>query len=367
MLHEEKTMKIFNRHNVIKLIFITIGALLGFIYLPSFWHLLSEHPSILLNNFLINIIIGSLTFYILSLVFSNRVLDIITNIEKHLSMKNPVYILVGTLGMIIGLVLAILISIVLFRTSNLITNTIIPALLMITLGYLGFVLGTTKINDWAKIFRFNFKRPSIPFTTTSHPHKNYKILDTNILIDGRIYEVAKTGFIDGVLLVPKFVLYELQYIADSSDSQKRVRGRRGLDILNKLQKEKIMPIEMTDQDFPEVKEVDSKLINLAKKVDGFIITNDYNLNKVIQFQKVKVLNINELANALKPRYVPGEHLQVMILKKGTERNQGVAFLDDGTMVVVEEGKSHLNQRLSVQVTSSLQTDAGKMIFAKIDK
>ncbi|WP_353321304.1 PIN/TRAM domain-containing protein, partial [Apilactobacillus apinorum] len=249
----------------------------------------------------------------------------------------------------------------------LITNLILPALLMIVFGYLGFILGTTKLNDWKKIFGMSIKKASGSVSATNGNEAKYKILDTNILIDGRIYEVAKTGFIEGTLLVPKFVLYELQYIADSSDSQKRIRGRRGLDILNKLQTEKIMPIEVTDKDFEDIKEVDSKLIHLAKDVNGSIITNDYNLNKVIQFQKVNVLNINELASSLKPRFVPGEHLEVMILKKGTERSQGVAFLDDGTMVVVEEGKNHLNERLSVEVTSSIQTDAGKMIFAKIDE
>lgn len=358
-------MKIFNRYTAIRLIFIVIGALLGVIYLPVIWHMMWMHPSELLNNAIVNFILGGLIFYLLSLVFSRKILDTLTKIENYLFSKNPFYILMGTIGLILGLVLAILISTVLFRTSNLITNTIIPALLMITFGYFGFLLGTTKMNEWNKIFKVNFKKTNIPFTN-SDSSKQFKILDTNILIDGRIYEIAKTGFVEGTLLVPKFVLYELQYIADSADSQKRVRGRRGLDILNKLQTDKIMPIEITSKDFSNIDEVDTKLIRLAKEVNGTIITNDYNLSKVIQFQNVKVLNINELANALKPRYVPGEHLEVMILKKGTERNQGVAFLDDGTMVVVEEGKFHLNERLSVEVTSSIQTDAGKMIFAKID-
>ncbi len=195
-------------------------------------------------------------------------------------------------------------------------------------------------------------------------YHHYKILDTNILIDGRIYDVVKTGFIEGTLLVPKFVLYELQYIADSSDSVKRVRGRRGLDILNKLQNEKLIPIEIYEKDYEDIPEVDSKLIQLAKDVDGVIITNDFNLNKVIQFQNVKVFNINALANSLRQKILPGQKLNVMVVKNGTERQQGVAYLDDGTMVVVEDGRYFLNDHIDVVVTSAIQTDAGKMVFAR---
>ena len=189
-------------------------------------------------------------------------------------------------------------------------------------------------------------------------------MDTNILIDGRIYDLVKTGFLEGTLLVPNFVLYELQYIADAGESIKRVRGRRGLDILNKLRSEKIVPVEMYKGDFEDIKEVDEKLIALAKKVDGVIVTNDYNLNKVIQFQNVQVLNINNLAKSLRPRVIPGEQLTVVVVKKGTERQQGVAYLDDGTMVVVEDGRYYMNEQLDVEVTSALQTDAGRMIFAR---
>ena len=165
-------------------------------------------------------------------------------------------------------------------------------------------------------------------------------------------------------MVPNFVLYELQYIADAGESIKRVRGRRGLDILNKLRSEKIVPVEMYKGDFEDIKEVDEKLIALAKKVDGVIVTNDYNLNKVIQFQNVQVLNINNLAKSLRPRVIPGEQLTVVVVKKGTERQQGVAYLDDGTMVVVEDGRYYMNEQLDVEVTSALQTDAGRMIFAR---
>ena len=192
----------------------------------------------------------------------------------------------------------------------------------------------------------------------------YKILDTSVIIDGRIYDIAKTGFIEGTLLIPNFVLQELQYIADSADSLKRVRGRRGLDILNALQKESDMNVEMYDGDFEDITEVDSKLIKLAKLLDGVVVTNDFNLNKVSEFQNVPVLNINELANAVKPVVIPGETMNVMVVKAGTERNQGVAYLDDGTMIVVEDGQFYMNKAIEVVVTSALQTAAGRMIFAK---
>ena len=183
-------------------------------------------------------------------------------------------------------------------------------------------------------------------------------------IDGRVYDIAKTGFLEGTLLIPNFVLYELQYIADSGDSLKRVRGRRGLDILNALQKEEDISVEMYDGDFEEIQEVDSKLLKLAKLLDGTVVTNDYNLNKVAEFQNVPVLNINQLANAVKPVVIPGEDMEVLVVKAGTERQQGVAYLDDGTMVVVEDGQHYMNERIKVVVTSALQTAAGRMIFAK---
>lgn len=275
--------------------------------------------------------------------------------------------------MIIGLVLAILISTPLTRIDSPLFSGIIPIVLMMLFGYLGFRIGTTKRDEWRRLFQFRTRKgpegvadgsETIIDKPIDKNYHHYKILDTNILIDGRIYDLVKTGFIEGTLLVPNFVLYELQYIADSSDSIKRVRGRRGLDILNKLQNENIVPIEMYEGDYDDISEVDSKLIRLAKDVNGIIVTNDYNLNKVIEFQNVQVLNINALANALKPRVIPGEHLNVMVVKNGTERQQGVAYLDDGTMVVVEDGRFYLSQHLDVVVTSAIQTDAGRMIFAK---
>ena len=191
-----------------------------------------------------------------------------------------------------------------------------------------------------------------------------KVLDTSVIIDGRIADICKTGFIEGKLVIPRFVLNELQHIADSSDDLKRVRGRRGLDILNKIQKELSIETQIYEEDFPEIAEVDAKLLKLAQILSGKVVTNDFNLNKVAEFQGVPVLNINELANAIKPVLLPGEEMKVMVMKDGKESSQGIAYLDDGTMIVVEGGRKFINEEIIVVVTSVLQTAAGRMIFAK---
>lgn len=354
------------RRRMITLIYILVGAAVGFYYLPLLWGILN----IALNSALlvfIDIIIGALIFWLLSLPLVSGTEKLIQRIEKELTKRSPVYLFFGTLLTIIGLVLAVLISIPLWRTRIPVINNILPILLMIVFSYFGFRIGTTRLDDWRKAFAHAKSSKNDGGNVIERQDDNYhhyKILDTNILIDGRIYDLVKTGFLEGTLLVPNFVLYELQYIADSGESIKRVRGRRGLDILNKLRKEKIVPIEMYDGDFEDIPEVDSKLIALAKKVDGVIVTNDYNLNKVIQFQNVQVLNINNLAKSLRPRVIPGETMTVVVVKKGTERQQGVAYLDDGTMVVVEDGRYFMDKQIEVEVTSALQTDAGRMIFAR---
>jgi uncharacterized protein YacL len=194
--------------------------------------------------------------------------------------------------------------------------------------------------------------------------ENLKILDTSVIIDGRIADVCEAGFIEGTFIVPQFILQELQYIADSQDSTKRARGRRGLDVLHKIQKMSNITVRIVDEDFPKIKEVDAKLVALGKLMNAKIITNDFNLNKVAQLQGVSVLNINELANSLKPVVLPGEMMRVFVLKEGKEYNQGVAYLDDGTMVVVENGRRLMGKNIEVTVTSVLQTTAGRMIFSK---
>lgn len=356
------------RRRIIYIIYILVGAAIGFYYLPLLWDVLkiSMFPALLV---FVDIVIGAIIFGLISLPLVSVTEKIIQEVEEKLTKRNPVYLFFGLLSTVIGLVLAILISIPLWRTRVPVINNILPILLMIIFSYFGFRIGTTRLDEWRKLFAHNKgnnknSAGSNVIKQQDANYHHYKILDTNILIDGRIYDLVKTGFLEGTLLVPNFVLYELQYIADSGESIKRVRGRRGLDILNKLQSEKIVPIEMYDGDFEDIPEVDSKLIALAKKVDGVIVTNDYNLNKVIQFQNVQVLNINNLAKSLRPRVIPGEKMSVVVVKKGTERQQGVAYLDDGTMVVVEDGRYFMNKRIEVEVTSALQTDAGRMIFAR---
>ena len=196
-------------------------------------------------------------------------------------------------------------------------------------------------------------------------YKDYKILDTSVIIDGRIADVAETGFLGGTIIIPQFTLTELQQVADSPDSSKRQRGRRGLDMLQRLRNNSQLDIQIVETDFPKVKEVDLKLIELGQELEGVVVTNDFNLNKVSELRGVSVLNINELANALKPVVLPGEAMKVFILKEGKEYNQGVAYLDDGTMVVVDNARRLIGKSADIAVTSVLQTTAGKMIFGRL--
>ena len=233
----------------------------------------------------------------------------------------------------------------------------IHSLLIVLLIYMGVVIGARR-GEW-----FEPARIIAAFKDASRLHQ-YKVLDTSVIIDGRIADICETGFLDGTLVAPQFVLRELQQVADSSDSLKRNRGRRGLDVLQRIQKMSHVQVQIVETDFPEVREVDLKLIELAKRLSGKIVTNDFNLNKVAQLRGVAVLNINELANSLKPVVLPGEVLRVFVLKEGKEAGQGVAYLDDGTMVVVDQGRKALGRTIEVTVTSVLQTTAGKMIFCR---
>jgi uncharacterized protein YacL len=231
------------------------------------------------------------------------------------------------------------------------------SIILLALPYLGLVIGGRK-GDWLK------PENLISVFRSAGPRKRFKILDTSVIIDGRIADICETGFVDGTLVIPQFVLKELQLVADSSDSMKRNRGRRGLDILQKIQKMAGVDVMISDMDFPEIREVDLKLIELGRTLQGKIVTNDFNLNKVAQLRGVEVLNINELANSLKPVVLPGEIMKVFILKEGKEYNQGVAYLDDGTMVVVDNARKMIGKTIDVVVTSVLQTTAGKMIFGR---
>jgi uncharacterized protein YacL len=240
------------------------------------------------------------------------------------------------------------------------TQSFLQIMVMLLMAYVGLVVGANKGD------MLNLAALGGIFGGDKQSKRSYKILDTSVIIDGRIADIAETGFLDGTIVIPQFVLRELQLVADSADLLKRNRGRRGLDILQRLQKIASVQIQIVEDDFPAVREVDLKLIELAKVYEGKIITNDFNLNKVAQLQGVEVLNINELANSLKPIVLPGETMKVFILKEGKEYNQGVAYLDDGTMVVVDNARKMIGKTVDISVTSVLQTTAGKMIFGKWD-
>lgn len=274
-------------------------------------------------------------------------------------------LLIGAIGGISGLIISNLLFRPFFSVPS-VQKTLPPysyLILNLVFGYLGVLIALSKEEEIMKIgssFSSNLKMKGEPGLQSS-----YKILDTSVVIDGRIADICEAGFMEGVLLVPRFILRELQRIADSPDALKRNRGRRGLDVLNRMQKRVGLTVKITDTDFPKIKEVDGKLVQMAKEVPAKIITNDYNLNKIAELEGATVLNVNELAEALKPVVLPGEEMTIHIIKEGKEPGQGVAYLDDGTMVVVDNGKNYIGQKVGVLVTSVLQTTAGRMIFTKL--
>jgi uncharacterized protein YacL len=265
-------------------------------------------------------------------------------------------------GVVAGLICAALVSLILGHAGAETSNELhfVQIVCMLLFAYVGAVTGASKGE------LLNLSALGGIFGSDAEGRTNQQILDTSVIIDGRIADIADTGFLDGVLVVPQFVLHELQMVADSADSMKRNRGRRGLDVLQRIQKMAHLKVRIVNDDFPHVHEVDMKLIELAKLYKCKIMTNDFNLNKVAHVRGVEVLNINELANSLKPIVLPGELMRVFILKEGKEYNQGVAYLDDGTMVVVDNARRMISKTIDISVTSVLQTTAGKMIFGKYD-
>jgi uncharacterized protein YacL len=265
----------------------------------------------------------------------------------------------AAVGSVLGIAGAFLMSLVIEKALP--GQPFLPVCLLLWMTYVGLVVGAKKGD------MLNLAALGGVFGGEKSSQKSFKILDTSVIIDGRIADIAETGFLDGVVVIPQFVLRELQLVADSADSMKRNRGRRGLDILQRIQKMTHLTVQIVEEDFPHIREVDMKLIELAKIYDCKVVTNDFNLNKVAQLHGVEVLNINELANSLKPIVLPGETMRVFILKEGKEYNQGVAYLDDGTMVVVDNAKRLISKTIDITVTSVLQTTAGKMIFGKYDE
>ena len=283
---------------------------------------------------------------------------------EYISHEFPIRaLLAAIIGLLIGLLIGFLLSAGLSSIKIGIISNYLYMLKPLVFHLFGFaVMMLFVINHEEISFLDNIiiKKDAIEKEQIS-----YKLLDTSVIIDGRIADICDTGFLEGILVIPNFVLNELQMIADSSDSIKRNRGRRGLDILNKMQKDQSIKVKISDKDFQDIHEVDSKLVKLAKVMDAKVITNDFNLNKVAEFHGVEVLNINQLSNALKPIVLPGEEMNVLLLKEGKDPNQAIGYLDDGTMVVVENGRSKMNTEVDVVVTSVLQTTAGRMIFTRL--
>ncbi len=275
---------------------------------------------------------------------------------KHIPLK---VLAGGTIGLVLGLFIAKLIGFAFASVQNSTISVVVYVILSSIFGYIGMVLGTIKIEE--------FRMPNWPWFARGGQRGNplSKILDTSVIIDGRIADIVETGFLGGVLVIPEFVLQELQHIADSPDPTRRVRGRRGLDIIKRLQQEKMIEVRIDRQDFDNINEVDAKLVALALRLNAKIVTNDYNLSKVAEVQGIRILNINQLANALKPVVLPGEVLRLQILKEGKEQGQGIAYLEDGTMVVVENASRYLGKEVEVSVTSILQTTAGRLIFTTL--
>jgi uncharacterized protein YacL len=331
---------------ILRLLLVVVCSVSGYIlalYLPSYL------PSLKAWGIWIKLV-GALTGFIFALLA--------LSIEKIIKKAPLKVILGGTFGLVLGLVIAQLLGYIFSGLQHPGIRISVYVILSCTFGYIGLVLGGKKIEEikwpgWSLFAKGSLKR------------SGGKILDTSVIIDGRIADICETDFLEGPLVVPQFVLQELQHIADSADNLKRARGRRGLDILNRMQKGDTVEVKVVDEDYPEIREVDAKLIALAREMHAKIITNDFNLNKVAQLQGVPVLNINQLANALKPMVLPGEVLNLQIMREGKEQGQGVAYLDDGTMVVVENASRLLGQEVEASVTSILQTTAGRMIFTTL--
>jgi uncharacterized protein YacL len=324
---------------MIRIFFITVLGVCGYFIRP--WQM---HP--LLASALALAVGGGIVYFEIRL--------------KEVSLKRLIGAAVGS---VLGIFGAFLMSLVIGRAvpDGSTTISFLQVTLLLWMTYVGLVVGASKGD------MLNLAALGGLFGGEKVGKQSFKILDTSVIIDGRIADIAETGFLDGILVIPQFVLRELQLVADSADSMKRNRGRRGLDILQRIQKMPQLNVQILEEDFPNIRDVDMKLLELAKEYHCKIVTNDFNLNKVAQLHGVDVLNINELANALKPIVLPGEIMRVFILKEGKEYNQGVAYLDDGTMVVVDNAKRMISKTIDISVTSVLQTTAGKMIFGRYDE
>lgn len=368
-------MKLKKIYNIIYKVFMLIlGAILGYIlitFLQRNGMLIFAKPKLNMAAKVLTSVLFAIILYSLSERVRNFLSLITSQIEQELS-KKPLYeIVFASIGLILGLLIAFLLSQLILSFGLGIIGSVVSIIIYFIFVYLGVSIPLknkeTILNTFKESSFGNRNKKSESRTSAKSKVTKDKVLDTSAIIDGRIAEIIKTGFLDGTLKIPVYVLDELQHIADSADALKRNRGRRGLDIINEMKQMKDVNIEISYKTYENIPEVDSKLIKLAQDENLSIITNDFNLNKVAEVQGVQVLNINELANALKPIAIPGEKMIVQVVREGKEQNQGLAYLDDGTMIVIENGKDHIGETLTVVVTSILQTNAGKMIFVRPEK
>lgn len=373
--------------NVVRLTMLCVGLAVGYIVsFPLFSLMRSMDVGILADQsygFIIMVGILMVLCGLIGFVIGKPLADLIvrgtTLLEQRLKQMPFPALISSTIGLIVGLLIAALLASTVKQLP--VIGTYMPVVLSVLFGYLGLSVGY-RWRETVDGFMGAFKRTSrrsrkdakdskddkgdialpeaLTYKTVTHP----KVLDTSVIIDGRIVEICKAGFLEGPLVITNFVLDELRHIADSGDSLKRVRGRRGLDILNELRETDVEVINVSI-DYEDIPEVDAKLVQLAKDCNGYVVTNDFNLNKVASFQKVKTLNVNELAGAIKTVVLPGEHMRVEVVARGKENDQGVGYLDDGTMVVVENGKHVIGKTVDTTVTSVIQTNAGRMIFVRL--
>ncbi|MDY6796493.1 MAG: TRAM domain-containing protein [Actinomycetota bacterium] len=332
-----------------------LGELLKRPYLESY------DPAYYIIGFIVSIIVCVGLGFVIGGAAGRYIARLLNRFEHAIQDIPGTDLLMGAVGIIAGFLIAFLPSMILFRSYP---GWLFAIVLYAICGVIGYVVAVQKKDDLLGFFRPS-RSQQLDTEGDSEAVLSSRILDTSVIIDGRITDICYSGFLEGELVVPRFVLNELQGVADSDDPLKRNRGRRGLDALNSLQRQDRVEVRIEEQDFPELAAVDSKLIALAKALNSPVMTNDFNLNKIAELQGVRVLNINELANALKPVVLPGETMTVKLLKEGKEAGQGVGYLDDGTMVVVEGGKRHIGREVDTTVTSILQTPAGRMIFAAL--
>jgi uncharacterized protein YacL len=308
-------------------------------------------------------LVGALVGLVITPYISTRPVRALRSLLSRVSTQSLVS---GFIGLLAGLIVAALLAIPLAALPSPF-GEVLPFVSVILFGYLGIAVFVMRQEDIFSVFRIGRSVSSGETSAETPEDVRTILLDTSVIIDGRIADISQTGFLFGTFLIPRFVLNELQYIADSADSMRRQRGRRGMEVLSQLQKDATVPVRISDIDVEGVREVDDKLVVLARQMKAPIMTNDYNLNRVAELQGVAVLNVNELANAVKSVLLPGEQLQVNIIQEGKESGQGVGYLDDGTMVVVEDGRQRINEEVNVMVTKVLQTAAGRMIFAQVSE